>query len=401
MRTSKLTVDKLTNSEDAKRFLLGLGLHVDEGVIKQVVKILSGKADRSLYSLYAARPDKPPPVCGKGTAYKIKELYDKGELEPYLAYLSREPTVGGVEPEQSEGEAPAREEVARIPDAGKEKAKLGEVDNVASPPESKRPFQVLIGKDVLELAARFKDDLSKIDALDGAVYQLLGAPWTTGIPSVLHVSHYPELEVVLAIEYGEPGQFLLLAEQLKVVSPGFEVDFREWECRFLTPFVGRCQEIIREIWYKARERTGLEMSPYRGYSLPHEYGLLQNVPLFVYRFALKHCAESSPPQPELELNPADVDRFAYLPPHYRQLTGLGEPDLLLAAGFGPVVNPSYGITIDVMDLCQLVTTELCQVYARDDRIREILRQQEALQKEREPFLKALSDFLGSFTGGSL
>jgi len=294
---------------------------------------------------------------------------------------------------EAKREAPREDDLAKISGVGKEKAKPGEMAGVASPPESKRPLQVLVGRDVLELASAFKNDLSEIDALDGAVYQLHGDPWTSDIPSVLHVSHYPELKVVLAIEHEQPGQFLLLTEQVEAISPGFRVNFREWERRSLTPFVGGCQEIIREIWYKAREGTGLEMSHDRG------YGLLLNVPLFVYRFALKRCAESSPAQPDLELNPADVDRFPYLPPHYRQLTGRGEPDLLLAAGSGPVVNHSRGITTDVMDLCKLVTTELCQLYAQDDKIREIVREQEALQKEREPFLKALSDFLRSFTGG--
>jgi hypothetical protein len=285
--------------------------------------------------------------------------------------------------------------------------KIGEAQKTESPhgvpnpqyTENKRPLPVMVEGGTLKLAVTFKDDLSRINALDGAVYQLHGDPWTTDIPSVLHVSHYPELKVVLAIEHDQPGQFLLLTEQLEAVSQGFGVDFRVWERRSLTPFVRRCQEIVREIWYKAREGTGLEMSFDRGYSLPHEYGLLQNVPLFVYRFALKHCTESDPSTPDLELCPADVDRFPYLPPHYRQLTFRDEPDLLLAAGFGPVVDPSRGTTIDVMYLCQLVTTELCHLYAKDGRIREIVMQQEALQKERVPFLKALSEFLHSFTGG--
>lgn len=91
---------KLDNPENAKRFLQGLGLHIDEAVVRRVINVLSGKAPRSLYSLYATRPDKPPPDCGKGTAYKIKKLYDRGELKPYLAYLSRGPTVGEAEAEQ-------------------------------------------------------------------------------------------------------------------------------------------------------------------------------------------------------------------------------------------------------------------------------------------------------------
>jgi hypothetical protein len=392
-------MDKLANSEDAKRFLLSLGLHVDESVVKQVANILSGKADRSLYSLYATRPDNPLPVCGKGTAYKIKELYDKGALEPYLAYLSQGPTFGGAEPEQAKREAPPEDDVAKISGVGKEEAKPGKIAGGAGPPESKPPLQeFLVERGVLKLAAKFKDNLSTIDALDGAVYQLFGDPWTTDIPSVLYVSGYPEIKVVLAIEHNQHDQFLLLTEQLEPISPGFLHKFREWEERSLMPLIGRGQDLIREIWYKAREGTGLEMSFYRGYSLPHEYGFLQNVPFFVYSFALKHYAESNPPEPKLELKPADVDRFPYLAPapFYRQLTCPDYPNLLLAAGFGLVEDNSRGmIDIDVMDLCKLVTIELCQLYAQDDNIRKIVKEQEALQREREPFLKALTDFLRS------
>ena len=93
-------MDKLNNPEDAKMFLQGLGLHIDEAVVRQVVNVLSGKAHQSRYSLYATRPDKPAPVCGKGSVYKIKKLYDEGELEPYLAYLSQGQTVDEVEAEQ-------------------------------------------------------------------------------------------------------------------------------------------------------------------------------------------------------------------------------------------------------------------------------------------------------------
>ena len=93
-------MDKLNNSEDVERFLKGLGLHIDEAVVRQVVNVLSGKVHQSLYSLYTTRPDKPPSLCAKGTAYKIKRLYDKGDLKPYLAYLSKRPNVDEAEAEQ-------------------------------------------------------------------------------------------------------------------------------------------------------------------------------------------------------------------------------------------------------------------------------------------------------------
>jgi hypothetical protein len=394
-------MDKLANSEDVKRFLLSLGLHVDQGVVEQVVNILSGQADRSLYSLYATRPDKPLPVCGKGTAYKIKELYDKGELEPYLAYLSRGPTLGGVKSEQAEREAPTEDDIAKISGVGKEEAKPSKIAGGASLPESKRPLQEFLEeKGVLALAATVKDDLSKIDALDDAVFQLLGAPWLLydrpEAESVLHVLHGPKLRVVLVIERNQPSQFLLLAEQLEPISPGFLEKFRQWERQSLTPFIGKCQEKVRAIWYEAEERTRLKMLADQG------YGLLQNVPIFVYSFALEHCAESNPPEPGLDVSQADISRFPYLQPYYRQLTPRDNPNLLLAAGSGQTQvydrssNQLIGV-MDVVDACRVITVELCQQYAQDDAVREIVEEEKALKSQIEPFREALSDFLRSFT----
>ncbi len=102
-------MDKLNNSEDAKRFLKELGLHIDEAVVRQVVNVLSGKVRQSLYSLYTTRSDKPPPACGKGTVDKIKKLYDECELQPYLDYLSDSLTIGEAKTEQiKEAEVLAR-----------------------------------------------------------------------------------------------------------------------------------------------------------------------------------------------------------------------------------------------------------------------------------------------------
>jgi len=118
-------MDKLNNSEDAKRLLQGLGLHIDEAVVRQVVNVLSGKAHQSLYSLYATRPDKPAPVCAKGSVYKIKKLYDEGELKPYLAYLSHCPTVDEARHEQiKEAEQEAPREAGIEPERYKETARL-------------------------------------------------------------------------------------------------------------------------------------------------------------------------------------------------------------------------------------------------------------------------------------
>jgi len=87
--TNKLTMDKLNNPEDVNKFLLGLHFRVNEATVRQVIETLSGHAKKSHRSLYATRKKNPiAPVCGKGTVYKIKKLYDKGEFQPYLDYLS-------------------------------------------------------------------------------------------------------------------------------------------------------------------------------------------------------------------------------------------------------------------------------------------------------------------------
>lgn len=109
---------KLNNSEDAKRFLQRLGLHIDEAVVRQVVNVLSGRAHQSLYSLHATRPDKPPPVCGKGTVYKIKKLYDTAELQPYLDYVSNALTIGEAKVEQieeAEHDVPEESRIGQVP----------------------------------------------------------------------------------------------------------------------------------------------------------------------------------------------------------------------------------------------------------------------------------------------
>lgn len=99
-------MDKLDNSEDVKVFLKGLGLNVDEAVVRKILDVLSGKEHRSMYSLYASRPNKPPPLCGKGTISKIKKLYHEGKLHPYLDYLLASQTTDEVEVKQIEKAQP-------------------------------------------------------------------------------------------------------------------------------------------------------------------------------------------------------------------------------------------------------------------------------------------------------
>ena len=83
-------------------FLRELGIHVNEAVVRAVV---TARETRSpLYELYATgkRIDGSPrlPICGKGTADKIRKLYENGVLQPFLEYLER-----GEKPVAQDGEA--------------------------------------------------------------------------------------------------------------------------------------------------------------------------------------------------------------------------------------------------------------------------------------------------------
>ena len=75
-----------------------------------MVSVLSGKNDKSLYSLYVNRPARSLPICGKGTVYKIRKLYNEGKLEPYLTYLQQSPIADESKTEQTKDS-----KVAEIP----------------------------------------------------------------------------------------------------------------------------------------------------------------------------------------------------------------------------------------------------------------------------------------------
>ena len=79
-------MDKLASSGDAEKFLQGLGLNVSAGVVRKIVDTLRGESGSTLYALYAYRPGKQPPLCGKGTVYKVKKLIESGKLDPLLRY---------------------------------------------------------------------------------------------------------------------------------------------------------------------------------------------------------------------------------------------------------------------------------------------------------------------------
>jgi len=85
-----LTVDKVENPEEAKRFLRSQGFVIPEEAVKAVLDILGDKSGVPLYRCYTPKIAPggivQPAICGKGTAYKIKRLWEAGRLRPYTEY---------------------------------------------------------------------------------------------------------------------------------------------------------------------------------------------------------------------------------------------------------------------------------------------------------------------------
>ncbi|MBI4201206.1 MAG: hypothetical protein HY531_02825 [Chloroflexi bacterium] len=81
-------MDKISSQEDAERFLRGLGLTVAETVVCRVVRVLRGEDESSMRLLwYGNKGKRVSPICGKGTVSKIRDFYNTGKLQQYVAYL--------------------------------------------------------------------------------------------------------------------------------------------------------------------------------------------------------------------------------------------------------------------------------------------------------------------------
>lgn len=77
------------DKENAKRFLLGQRIRLEEWKVRKLVMdlpyIMMKKEGYSLRSFYHNPEGRS--LMGKGTAYKIKDLFEQGNLDPYLHYL--------------------------------------------------------------------------------------------------------------------------------------------------------------------------------------------------------------------------------------------------------------------------------------------------------------------------
>lgn len=78
------------DKEEAIRFLWGQGIRLVEWKVRKLVEalpeILAG--EKSLRSFYYN--PKASSFMGKGSAYKIKDLFERGNLDPYLHHLDSE-----------------------------------------------------------------------------------------------------------------------------------------------------------------------------------------------------------------------------------------------------------------------------------------------------------------------
>ena len=235
--------------------------------------------------------------------------------------------------------------------------------------EKRAAPQVRALEGLFDLAVQLHHDLGCISAKDGAVWQLSDAPWLSSIgskelPTVLDIWRYRgELRVDLAIE--EDKQFSLLTTRLEAAFPEFR-NFQGWE-QSLPDFIGKCQEICREIWYAAESRTYMKMS-----QLDTGYGFLCNVPLFTYEFALDNYDHENSPQ--FEVLPYDAYRY--------KLTPEGRSEYPLAVG-----------TREEMMICEQATVFLCNWYTHEPRIGKIKEEEAKVRKQAELLQKVLSQVL--------
>jgi len=84
-------MDNIQKHTSADQFLHNLGLRVDMNVIVRVLNVITRETPGSLYGLYSSAErrngTRRTPICGKGTVYKIKRLYQTGELDSFLEFV--------------------------------------------------------------------------------------------------------------------------------------------------------------------------------------------------------------------------------------------------------------------------------------------------------------------------
>ena len=240
--------------------------------------------------------------------------------------------------------------------------------------KGKGRLRVLIGEEHEDLAARLKCDIEEFDIRDNyAVWQFPGNLWAFQGPEraefkyTLDVVPYLGGSKVIGFKIENEKGCTVMIERMKSSFPDFAA-FDRFKGR-LAELVEDCQVVCQEIWTQAEAVTGLKMGVQTG------YGYLLDVPFYIWRFALGNY--NTEKAPELEAVPIDV-YHAYLAPRER-------------IGWTLAV----GLT-QAMAACQEQVASLCEHYAQDTRIGELLRREKDLKKQAEPLVQALTKAIVAF-----
>jgi hypothetical protein len=222
----------------------------------------------------------------------------------------------------------------------------------------------------LDLASRLQASLSFISAKDWAIWGLpdTGQPPLTSEAGLRIWMDRGKLVVKLAVE--QDNRFPVFLTRLKAIFPEFK-DYDRWR-ESLVELVSMCWALAHEIWSKAENETGLELSgiPVMG------RGHLLNVPRFIYEFALANY--DSGKQPGLVVLDHGGHRFRLVPKD--------QPDYILAVG-----------SMNEMQRCQDVTTSLARRYASDGRIGDINANALQVKKQSAPLQAVLSRLISEAT----
>lgn len=232
----------------------------------------------------------------------------------------------------------------------------------------------------LDLVERLADALAGISIKDNAVWRLPDATWIWNVPDDslfnIRVDYQGKVTQVLGVE--KDKRYGLLLKLLEQRFPEFRA-FDEFRQR-LADLVIRCQGVCRRIWTDAVNRTGLQV-PAVSNPMSLDPGHLQQMPRFVYEFAVDHRGQHVAPG-DFQIVEVDRSKSPWSPPSHRQLTPQGAPGYVLAVG-------PQGL----MQTCRTVIVEMCRHYAGDPEIEALGRQEEEVKRQADVYVKTLSGLL--------
>ena len=231
-------------------------------------------------------------------------------------------------------------------------------------------------EEFVDLIEQFNDSLSRISAKDWVVWDLPDATWiwldrdpSDKHPAELKRKHqWPELEVELKLEAENKGRFRSLLLRLQSKFAEFII-YSEWRQQ-LTPLIKKCKDVACKVWHDAETATSMKMAGSLAMDGPNEG--LQNIPKFIYDFAVDNYESDSLPSLKVAEH---KDGFCKLVP-------ADDPQYILAIG-------SQG----AMETCEKVTLALCERYARDQRIGIIKEEERKVKDQATIFQGILSKVL--------